>query len=476
MTMVTAGDSTLTCQEHHNRFVVGVQKEGAARTHTQTDPAPSALNAVTQRSTTEKRHAPEDGLNGEEEDRGKLQRLGEQPDEFCRQLPCHFSVRYRNNLAFKKCGPFKDWKSLREHLIIRRHRPREQCQNCGDFFDSDKWEQHTRARACQKRQEPFGPPISMDGAQERAIRCLGSQGTKSKLSLQETWYEVWEILFPGVHCTFRPFSKVARQSWHTDESNLDSRAITGHGRLESYILGLPEMEALPENSRLNLATSLATKFHHIFERWKQIQDDPKSIDTPGIQSSMAEHPGDNFEQLQQSFSSESGVPASQTSISDRRHSLDITRPLSGASFPDSYLLGEERADSQTDLLSSHYQCRAASVHHFDAASARPQLRDPLYYNFDASSSSINPALFRGNDPTPTPSILLSMDSSCQLPLVSEGLPSSPVEHHGNRTAPEEHSWGPSLNYDSSMNRRDTWDAFFLESFGLETYGSFQEEQ
>lgn len=472
--MVTAGDSTLACQEHQNRSVVGVQKEGAARSHTQTDPAPSALNAVTQRSTNEKRHAPDDESNGEEEDREKLQQLGEQPDEFCRQLPCHFSIRYPNHPAFKRCGPFKDWKSLREHLIIRKHRPREQCQNCREFFEGDKWEQHTRARACPKRQESFEPSISMDGAQERAIRCLGSQGTKRKLSLHEIWHEVWKILFPGVRCRSRPFSKAVRESWHTDESNIDSRAITGHGRLEGDILSLPEMEALPENIRLNFATSLATKLHHLFKRWKQTQDDPEYISTPGIQSSTAEQPGENIEQLEQSFSLPSGVPASQTSRSNRRHSLD-TNPLMGASSPNSYSLGGRKADSQTDLLSSPYQFRAASVHHFDAASAGPQFREPLY-NFDAGSSCINPALLRRNSPAPTLSILLSGDNSSQLPLVSEGLPSSHMEHHGNRMALEEHNWGPYLNHDDSMNGRDTCDDCSLEGFGLEKYGLFQEQQ
>ena len=80
---------------------------------------------------------------------------------------------------------------VKQH-ILRAHRMPPHCQICnGSFQTDDQLRQHVRSMMCERR--PYAPP---DGVTEERMIQLRSR-VNQKNSLENQWYEVFDILFPG---------------------------------------------------------------------------------------------------------------------------------------------------------------------------------------------------------------------------------------------------------------------------------------
>lgn len=80
---------------------------------------------------------------------------------------------------------------VKQH-ILRAHRMPPHCQICnGSFQTDDQLRQHVRSMTCERR--PYAPP---DGVTEERMIQLRSR-VNQKNSLENQWYEVFDILFPG---------------------------------------------------------------------------------------------------------------------------------------------------------------------------------------------------------------------------------------------------------------------------------------
>lgn len=305
-----ARDGHSTCQGY-DKVPDVVAQDNMNRLHMQGDPALSSLAGISRRNTNGKRHTGDDGSDGEDNDRVKLQRIAEHSD---RPLPCPFAIRYHETKGFQGCTTKNGWKLLREHLLTRTHRPRDQCPTCGTCFDDDDgWKEHTRGRKCQEPSKEFVPLMCMNKFQESQIRKLTRQGTRRHLSDEELWREVWEILFKGQSCTIWPYSKGV----HTDD-------------LQTRIEHLQGMELVPAEDRVELAM----RCYNEVERWKQARSAQGYVNAAVRQPAVAEHVEDFAVQFQPTMQSFPGVQAPQMPVSNSKNSLGIS--LLGSHFPDEH--------------------------------------------------------------------------------------------------------------------------------------------
>ncbi|KAJ0123765.1 hypothetical protein J7T55_012234 [Diaporthe amygdali] len=305
MELIMARDGHSTCQGYDKVSGV-VAQDRMDRLHMQGDPALSSLTGIFRRNTNGKRHAGDDGSDGEDNDRAKLRRIAEHAD---RPLPCPFAIRYHEIQGFQGCTTKNGWKLLREHLLTRTHRPRDQCPTCGTCFDDDDgWKEHTRGRKCRRPEKGFVPLICMDRDQESQIRELTRQGARRNLSDEELWREVWEILFKDQSCTIWPYSK----GIHTDD-------------LQTRIQNLQGMELVPAEDRMELAM----RCYNEVERWKQARSAQGYVNATVRQSDVAEYVEDFAVQFKPTIQS---FQAPQMPAFNSNDSLGM--PLFGSDFPD----------------------------------------------------------------------------------------------------------------------------------------------
>lgn len=136
-------------------------------------------------------HAASDVMSSDHESqqsRPRKQRTEDRPRVI---LACPFykwdPARYRNcrRILLTKISYVK------QH-ILRAHRMPPHCQICNGSFQTDEQlRQHVRSMTCERR--PYAPP---DGVTEERMIQLRSR-VNQKNSLENQWYEVFDILFPG---------------------------------------------------------------------------------------------------------------------------------------------------------------------------------------------------------------------------------------------------------------------------------------
>lgn len=133
--------------------------------------------------------------HGEDNGHGKHRPASKKtaPDGSKRSVHCPFKVRFPDDRKFVSCPAFHDWGRLREHLVDRRHKPKDLCQNCGSVFEDDvKWSQHTTA--CTMRGGAWSRPICVERDQVPLIRRLTSKG-RQRRPIEDLYRELWTILF-----------------------------------------------------------------------------------------------------------------------------------------------------------------------------------------------------------------------------------------------------------------------------------------
>lgn len=198
----------------------------------------------------------DDDSDAEDNDRDKRRRL-KAPDESKLRVRCPFKDHDPENPEFEQCGSFDEWSRLREHLLARKHRPRERCPTCGETFDdADKWDEHTGVeRSCQPSSQQLERPSWVDKNQAAKIKALSSKGRRTEGSLEEMHRKVCKILFgyelapartASGHPTFYPHSQ------HTGEFEQNDRPQESWNSLIWRIGDLPGMQEAPRATILQI--------------------------------------------------------------------------------------------------------------------------------------------------------------------------------------------------------------------------------
>lgn len=83
-------------------------------------------------------------------------------------------------------------KDVKQHIYRQHTQPQYYCARCYKVFTTkDDRDGHSRRADCQKRHPP-----QFDGISEEQRNELKKSSPRKK-PLQEQWYEVWEVIFPG---------------------------------------------------------------------------------------------------------------------------------------------------------------------------------------------------------------------------------------------------------------------------------------
>jgi hypothetical protein len=139
----------------------------------------------------------QDGDGDDEDEKEKEKERGSKKTKFSynsnheKLLACPFCKL--NPHRYRGCYKYvlKDISRLKQHLS-RCHRVPIHCALCSEAFDSEEErDEHLRELTCEKL-----PPVQWDGVNEKQRKQL-EQRVSTKVSLEENWYRIFEILFPG---------------------------------------------------------------------------------------------------------------------------------------------------------------------------------------------------------------------------------------------------------------------------------------
>ncbi|KAK6080913.1 hypothetical protein SCUP234_05011 [Seiridium cupressi] len=109
-----------------------------------------------------------------------------------RILACPFYKK--NSSKYQECHKFglKRIKDVKQHIYRKHKRPDYYCPKCFDEFNNPRGrDDHVRGNSCAKRQSPHSDMISED-EKKKLAQC----SARSK-PIDEQWYAVWDLLFPG---------------------------------------------------------------------------------------------------------------------------------------------------------------------------------------------------------------------------------------------------------------------------------------
>lgn len=417
ITLLTAGHRYQGNSEHSS---VRGRQDIANRPDGQGLPSSSSHVAVPRWDNNGKRTAAEAGFDGGHHDRGKTARVYE--------WQCPYAVKYPGVRQFKKCGTFTEWRTYREHLVVRKHRRRDQCTNCGELFkEDDKWDVHTRLRECQsKNPEEFESVFGfVTRVQDNAIRALKQQGKRPTKSDPELCGDVWEILFPGESCTVWPYSI----NFNAYAGGANSHTILGNEDFLEEVSNMEGMKYVPEELRGQLA-------------WRCYLTAQSYLNDAGRQAPVAGRIGDDIVHFQHSTASSSGVQAPQISAAIMRDSAGPNTPLVSshtASYPGNWET-DPSLTGASSLLSHYLQ---GSVGHSEAAWTEAQLGKSV--GSDPNSFDIDPFLLQMEDPQP-PKPISPTQISPRPPIISMERPSVPGEHQEGMPV----HWGPSQGHYPSL--------------------------
>lgn len=198
----------------------------------------------------------DDGSDAEDNDRGKRPRLTVQEDSKP-TVRCPFKAHDPENREFEKCGLFTEWTRLREHLLMRKHKPRDRCPTCGEIYDDDvEWNKHTSERKCQPSSRAFERPSWIDKDQAAKIRDLSTRGRKNERSIEEMYREVCLILFGSESAPDRVASGSGHPIWfphfrQTDDLGIDHRLQEAWNSFKRRICNLLGMQNVLEDDTMH---------------------------------------------------------------------------------------------------------------------------------------------------------------------------------------------------------------------------------
>ncbi|KAL2106695.1 hypothetical protein VUR80DRAFT_6341 [Thermomyces stellatus] len=150
---------------------------------------------------------------------------------------------------------------VKQH-ILRAHRMPPHCQICNESFQTDdQMRQHIRSMTCERR--PYTPP---DGVTEDQIFQLRSR-VNQKNSLENQWYEVFDIIFPG---SARPASVFLDPELSQDLDEFVN-FLTTHGPkiiLDKINLSnTPPGDGSSSRSTPSLTSGLSKALQEVYDRW-----------------------------------------------------------------------------------------------------------------------------------------------------------------------------------------------------------------
>ncbi|KAI4862110.1 hypothetical protein F4820DRAFT_464059 [Hypoxylon rubiginosum] len=120
---------------------------------------------------------------------------------FKHRFACPFFIRDRE--AHRCCLDFTILRLCDVRLHInRKHAEKIHCADCGKLFDNDpdKRDEHSRARCCEPRE--FNPPWATRDQLDKMKRAANGS---SNLTDEERWFQIWDIMFPGVTQPSSPY-------------------------------------------------------------------------------------------------------------------------------------------------------------------------------------------------------------------------------------------------------------------------------
>lgn len=246
-----------------------------------------------------------------------------------KRMYCPFYLRdpqkHRNCSEFQ----FKEWKDLREHLLLRKHRRLVVCDKCKLVFKSDlkqahaAWEKHTQDDTCQPargRSVPQPSGFHLTVHQDAEIRKLGQRG-KRAIPMLKSWQQLWKILFGAHPCPVSPY--ITDKPIAPDCA--PSAAVSSDASFQQEILKLPAMATVPEQDRLELAHEVI----RCYTARLQQQTEPQRQSSTGAIPTV-DIPAPNTMSLHQSEPYPSGNPSMSSAVAN-----SSTQPtdLSNMQFP-----------------------------------------------------------------------------------------------------------------------------------------------
>lgn len=150
---------------------------------------------------------------------------------------------------------------VKQH-ILRAHRMPPHCQSCNESFQTDDhMRQHIRSMTCERR--PYIPP---DGVTEDQIFQLRSR-VNQKNSLEDQWYEVFDIIFPG---STRPTSVFLDPELSQDLDEFVNFLTTHGPKIILDKISLPDSrlgDGPSSHSTPILTSGLSKALQEVYDRW-----------------------------------------------------------------------------------------------------------------------------------------------------------------------------------------------------------------
>lgn len=237
-------------------------------------PSTIRLPAASRQNVGDKRPG-DDGSDAEGNDRGKRPRVHEQDSKARPRVCCPFKVYYPDDPKYERCGTYSSWARLREHLLDRKHRPRDRCATCGEiFFDDIAWDLHTSARLCESSPRELERPFWVERHQAESIRGLSTQGRKTR-SIEEMNHDVCLILFGSEV----PPDGTARgpPTWsprfeHTGDLGMDKGLQQDWTTLKQTTADLLGMQVVPQDDSMQQVVSFILSFVRSREKIHVLQN------------------------------------------------------------------------------------------------------------------------------------------------------------------------------------------------------------
>lgn len=259
----------------------------AANAPTGGSSAPSGADGPSQSRRGAKRTRPPSDVMSSDRDsqpsRPRRQRTDDRPRVI---LACPFykwdPARYKNcrRILLTKISYVK------QH-ILRAHRMPPHCQICNESFQTDDhMRQHIRSMTCERR--PYIPP---DGVTEDQIFQLRSR-VNQKNSLEDQWYEVFDIIFPG---SPRPTSVFLDPELSQDLDEFVNFLTTHGPKIILDKISLPDSRLGdgPSSHPTPILTSgLSKALQEVYDRWyssRAVDEGTSSLPKP-LASGSADHP------------------------------------------------------------------------------------------------------------------------------------------------------------------------------------------
>ncbi|XXG98600.1 hypothetical protein Hte_004925 [Hypoxylon texense] len=245
--------------------------------------------------------------------RSKSKAYGENEDLNTVELSLACPYYKHDRFRYRKCLvlDLKKISYVKQHLR-RQHIQPHYCPVCGQIFNSHAdQEVHIRSRQCT--QQDFEAPQGITQDQDRIL----SSRVDKRLSLEQQWFSVWDIIFPGVE---RPESPYIQGPIHEVLSS--SRQFLrerGPGLIAEHLQANGEIPYDTPNEERHLGALLRIVGYRLINRFIDELSERYSSDLSGSQGSEV--------------SSNSERPHPLTSELSSQHVEPISSQLDQLEFP-----------------------------------------------------------------------------------------------------------------------------------------------